>query len=171
MKHLFFLVVLCIFFAGCSDSPKENKAEINKENEAISVVEKYLDASQRKDFAAMDSILADNYMSYGPSFADSIDKKSQLKDWAVISQTYYDSIEFNNTSVIGSTVSKGPDTGDFVSVWSQVKLYYKDSTRKPITTYANVVYKIENGKIVKGRRFYNEADIMRQAGHSLVPGQ
>ena len=69
------------------------------------------------------------------------------------------------------TVTSGVNPGQFVSAWSEITLTYKDTARKPITTYANVIYKVENGKIVMSRRFYNEADIMRQAGYSLVPGQ
>ena len=167
MKQVLYLLLTGFAFASCSDAKNDAKTE----NESIAVVEKYLDAAHDKDFKTMDSLLADNFVSYGPSHADSINKASALKDWEIIAATYYDEIKYNNLKLIGSEVTSGVNPGQFVSAWAEITLTYKDTARKPITTYANVIYKVENGKIVMSRRFYNEADIMRQAGYSLVPGQ
>ncbi len=70
------------------------------------------------------------------------------------------------------TVKEGAeaDAGDWVSNWAYCTITYKDG-RGPVNFWVNAVYKIENGKIVKSRTFYNEADVLRQLGYKIHQAQ
>lgn len=156
--------MLLLLLISCSQGAKDS----NTGQSNIDVVKRYLEAANNKDVNAMGSLLADNFVGYGPSYSDSIDKQSALKNWAVISQDYYDEIHISDPMMIAASSEGGANPGDWVSAWSQVRLTYKDTARRPVTIYANVIYRVENGKISMLRRFYNEADIQRQSGFTPI---
>jgi hypothetical protein len=121
------------------------------------------------DPAVMDSLLADNYMGYGPSVGDSINKADALANWKYNAANLYESYEYTRSQSIAVSVKEGEDgAGDWVSNWAYLTLKYKDG-RGPVNVWVNVAYKIENGKIARSLSFYNEADVMRQLGYSMVP--
>ncbi len=70
------------------------------------------------------------------------------------------------------TVKEGEpaDQGDWVSNWAYLTIKCKGGKRT-VNAWVNAVYKIENGKIVRSRTFYNEADVLRQLGYSTMPPQ
>ena len=70
------------------------------------------------------------------------------------------------------TVKEGDEDAlsDWVSNWALLTIKYKDG-RGPVNVWVNAVYKIENGKIVRSRTFYNEADVLRQLNYEMVPKQ
>ena len=47
-----------------------------KEKENLAIAQKYMKAVETKNVAAMDSLLADNYIGYGPSVGDSTNKEA-----------------------------------------------------------------------------------------------
>ena len=65
------------------------------------------------------------------------------------------------------TIQEGPNKGEWVSNWAELKIQYKDGSG-PVIIWANTNYKIEQGKIVKSYTFYNEADALKQLGYELV---
>ena len=67
MKHIFVLP-LALFVFACSGTGDQQQ----KQN--IAIIEKYIKAVQEKDTQTMSDLLADNYIGYGPSFSDSINK-------------------------------------------------------------------------------------------------
>jgi ketosteroid isomerase-like protein len=142
--------------------------ESNVGQSNVDVVKRYLEAANSKDIKTMDSLLADNFVGYGPSFADSIDKQSALKNWTLVAQDYYDEVHISDPMMIAARSEGGAHPGDWVAAWSQVRLTYKDTARRPVTIFANVIYRVENGKIAMLRRFYNEADIQRQSGFNPI---
>jgi ketosteroid isomerase-like protein len=154
---LLFLLTLGIFVASCS-GPGD---QLQKEN--IAVIEKYIKAVQEKDTQTMNDLLADNYIGYGPSFTDSINKEQAMANWKDVSENLYDKIEYTRTVNITAKVTDGPHPGDYVSDWASLKITYKDG-RGPVYLNMNAVYLIENGKIALSRTFYNEADVLRQLG-------
>ena len=156
MKTIFFLC-LSIFVAACSGDRQK------LETENIAVIEKYIKAVQEKDTQTMSDLLADNYIGYGPSFTDSINKTQAIENWKDVAENLYDKIEYTRTVNIAATVTDGPHPGDFVSDWASLKITYKDG-RGPVYLNMNAIYRIENGKITLSRTFYNEADVLRQLG-------
>jgi hypothetical protein len=119
----------------------------------------------------MDSLLADNYIGYGPSVNDSINKEQALDKWKDESNQLYDSVQYTLSQDIGINIpGTGIAAGDWVSNWAYLTLKYKDG-RGPVHLWVNVSYKIENKKIARSRAFYNEADVLRQLGYTFVQPQ
>jgi hypothetical protein len=166
MKQLAFLIAISISFFSCTSSIDKNKTE------NLAIVKKYMEAVETNNAAIMDSLLADNYMGYGPSVGDSINKADALKNWNYNAANLYESIKYTRHQNIAVTVSEKEeaDPGDWVSNWAYLTIKYKDG-RGPVNVWVNVVYKIENGKIARSRTFYNEADVLRQLNYEMVPKQ
>ena len=57
--------------------------------------------------------------------------------------------------------------GEWVSNWAELDITYKNGQGE-VTIWANAIYLIENGKIVKSITFYNEADALRQMGYVFI---
>jgi limonene-1,2-epoxide hydrolase len=158
MKHFIVPFLAMVTLMACT------KTDNKQDSESIAVVEKYKAAVEAKDIKAMDSLLADNYMGYGPSVSDSINKADAMANWKFNVDNLYESITFSNVQTLAKTVtdnSGGLTPGNWVSGWSLATIKYKDG-RGPVQMWVNVEYRIENGKIVYTRTFYDEADVERQ---------
>ena len=151
-------------------SAAEKTPPANKQSdENLVLVNKYFTAIENRDTAAMSSLLADNYKGYGPSIGDSAGKLEFLENWKYNFDHYFASIKYNRYQNVASTITANNDAepGEWVSNWSYCSVKYKDG-RGPIYIWVNSVYKIENGKILKSRIFYNEADWLRQLGYRFI---
>ncbi|NEU09563.1 nuclear transport factor 2 family protein [Flavihumibacter sp. R14] len=161
MKPLLFVIIICSLYscnAGGSKTEREN----------MGIAKKYMEAVETKNVAMMDSLLADDYMGYGPSIGDSTNKQEALKGWKDNAEHLYKSIEYTRHKELAVTVPDGEAKGDWVLNWAYLTIKYKDG-RGPVNLWVNAVYRIEDGKIVHSRTFYNEADALRQLGYSIVP--
>jgi len=184
MKQIILSVLLGACLLSCSSSadktPASDKAApadtttatektppANKQSEEnLALVNKFLTAVESLDTAAMSAVLADNYKGYGPSIGDSLGKSEILANWKYNFDHYYASIKYNRYQDIASNITESNNTepGEWVSNWAYCSIKYKDG-KGPIYIWVNSVYKIENGKILKSRVFYNEADWLRQLGY------
>jgi len=165
MKHFLFLGFAVLSLAACNSSNK------NQNSDSVAVVEKYKAAVEANDVATMDSLLADNYMGYGPSVRDSINKAGAIENWKNIAENLYESIQFSKVQNLPITIEENADgmaPGNWVSSWSLATIKYKDG-RGPVQMWVNVEYRIEDGKIVYTRTFYDEADVQRQLGNATAP--
>jgi len=160
MKKLLFLSALVIGLLSCSS------ADDKKESENLAVAQKYMEAVQNMDAATMESLLADNYIGYGPSVGDSVTKEVAVWNFKYNAENLYESFEYTRHKELAVTVKEGEAAGDWVLNWAYLTIQYKDG-RGPINLWVNVVYRIENGKIVHSRTFYNEADALRQLGYTI----
>ena len=171
MKHaiVFSGIIMALHtFTGCASSADDQK--LAKEKENIAVVEKYIRAVEAKDTKIMTDLLADNYIGFGPSFTDTIDKAGAVENWKLVSEKLYEKIDYQRTVNIAATITDGPYPGDYVSDWANLKITYKDG-RGPVNLSINAVYRIEDGKITLSRSFYNEADVLRQLGYEFNPSE
>ena len=167
MKQLIICASLIFFLFSCSSSTDKNKTE------NLALAKKYMQAVETKDVVAMADLLADNYIGYGPSDGDSTNKEEAIKNWKYNTENLYESIKYSRHQNIAVTIGEGEEAmpGDWVSNWALLTIKYKDG-RGPVNVWVNAVYKIENGKIVLSRTFYNEADVLRQLGYeSVLSGQ
>jgi limonene-1,2-epoxide hydrolase len=156
--------------AADTTSVAEKTPPPNKQSdEAIALVDKYFKAIENMDTAAMSSVMADNYRGYGPSIGDSAGKSEALENWKYNFDHYYAFIKYERYQNIAATIPQNNDAdpGEWVSNWANCSIRYKDG-KGPIHLWVNSVYKIENGKIVKSRVFYNEADWLRQLGYRFI---
>jgi len=164
MKQLIVLVITCIsLFACTSTTDKKEKAN-------LAIAQKYMQAVESKNVALMDSLLADNYIGYGPSVGDSTDKEQAILSWKDNSENLYESIKYTRHKELAVTVKEGEAVGDWVLNFALLTIKYKVGS-EPVQLWVNVVYRIENGKIVQSRTFYNEADVLRQLHYMIIPPQ
>ena len=163
MKQFILLLAVCGSFFSCTSSTDKTKTE------SLAIAKRYMEAVETNNVAAMDSLLADNYMGYGPSVGDSVNKADALSSWKYIAENVYESVKYTRHQDIAVTVSDGDEVnrGDWVSNWAYLTIKYKDG-RGPVNVWVNAIYKIENGKIARSRTFYNEADVLRQLGFTTV---
>ena len=163
MKQFILFLSLSLLFYSCSNSGD------NKKSENLAIATKYMEAVETNKPAVMDSLLADNYMGYGPSVGDSTNKGDALANWKFNAEHLYESIKYTRHQSIAVSVTDGDPAalGDWVTNWAYLTIKYKDG-RGPVNVWVNAVYKIENGKIARSRTFYNEADVMRQLGYTSV---
>ena len=162
MKHLILIAAVSFLSFSCASDSS------NKEAEALAISKKYMEAVETGNIAEMDSLLADNYMGYGPSVADSTNKADALANWKYNAENLYESIKYSRHQTIVVTVKEGEhaEAGDWISNWAYLTIKYKNRS-EPINIWVNAAYKIENGKILKSRTFYNEADALRQLGYKI----
>lgn len=161
MRHFIIITVVGLILVSCTTS--SNKTQ----NENLAIAREYMKAVEKLDVAAMDSLLADNYMGYGPSVNDSINKEDAINDWKYLSENLYESIVYTRHKELAASVTEGEAIGDWVLNWALLTINYKNG-RGPVQVYVNIVYRIENGKIVHSRTFYNEADVLRQLGCKIL---
>jgi ketosteroid isomerase-like protein len=140
----------------------------NKESENLAIAEKYMKAVETKNVTTMDSLLSENYIGYGPSVGDSTNKAEALSAWKSNTENLYESIQYTRHKELAVSVNEGEAVGDWVLNWAYLTIKYKDG-RGPVNLWVNAVYRIEDGKIVQSRTFYNEADALRQLGYSIEP--
>ncbi|MCC6414046.1 MAG: nuclear transport factor 2 family protein [Saprospiraceae bacterium] len=162
MKHLLLLAAVCIGLFACTTASDK----VGKEN--LAVARKYMEAVETQNVAVMDSLLADNYMGYGPSVGDSINKADAVAAFKYNAENLYESLKYSRHKEIAFSEKEGPTKGDWVLTWVYLEIKYKDG-RGPVYAWVNIIYRIENGKIVHSRTFYNEADVLRQLGYEFVP--
>ncbi len=150
-----FIFVVFLFLTGCTSTNN------NKEN--LVLIEKYVKSVENLDFDAMDEILDENYMGYGPSINDSINKVQTVSNWKFNIENLYKSIEYQKSRNAIVLIEDGENQGEWIANWAELKITYKASGES-VTIWANTNYQIKNGKIVKSYSFYNEADVLEQLG-------
>ena len=79
MKQLIFLAAISISLFSCTSATTDK----NK-TENLAIANKYMEAVETNNASIMDSLLADNYMGYGPSVGDSTNKADAMKNWKSI---------------------------------------------------------------------------------------
>ena len=164
MKHLILVATICISLSACTSQADK------KERDNLLIAKKYVMAVETKNAALMDSLLADNYIGYGPSVGDSINKEGAILNFRDNAENLYESFEYIRHKELAVTVTEGEARGDWVLNWAYLTIKYKVGN-VPVNLWVNVVYRIENGKIVMSRTFYNEADVLRQLRYSIEPPQ
>jgi len=164
MKQLIVLALFSLSLFACNSSADK------KEKANLAIAQKYMEAVETGNVALMDSLLADNYMGYGPSVSDSTNKEEAVSNWKFNTENLYESIEYTHHTELAVTVKEGRAKGDWILNWAYLTIKYKDG-RGPVHIWVNVVYAIENGKIALSRTFYNEADVLRQLNYTIDPPQ
>jgi len=164
MRQLSILLLISASLVACTSSTGK------KEKANLAIAYKYMQAVETMNIETMDSLLADNYVGYGPSVGDSTNKAEALSSWKYNTENLYESIKYTNHTELAVTIKEGRAKGDWALNWAYLTIKYKDG-RGPVNLWANSVYLIENGKIVMSRTFYNEADVLRQLNYTIVPPQ
>lgn len=152
--------ILALIFSACNVTDKQAQGNLE-------LVEKFQQAITNHNVEVIKDILADNYVGYGPSIGDSMKKDDAILNWDYNMQHLYERLEFKRIENIAITNNNEQRKGEWVSSWGKMYLKFKDLGNES-TIWANTIYKIEDGKIVKSFIFYNEADALRQAGYNYT---
>jgi len=158
MKKLIALAILIPIAFACSNS---------KHDAHVAIVKEYVKSVENMDYATMERLLADEYHGLGPSANDTIGKVEALENWKKNVENLYQKIEYTRSQYVGITIDEGDNKGDWVSNWAELVIDYQND-RGSVKIWANSIYKIDNGKIVKSYTFYNEADVLRQLGYVFI---
>jgi hypothetical protein len=161
MRQLILIAIISVALNSCKDS------DDSKQKAHLAIAEKYMEAVETGNTNTMDSLLADNYMGYGPSVGDSINKADAIKSFRYNADSLYESLKYTRHKELAVTVKEGNAQGDWVLNWALLTIKYKDG-RGPVDVYVNAVYRVEDGKIVHSITFYNEADVLRQLGYTMT---
>ena len=156
------ILILGIFISLIACNPGNKVTQANLE-----LIDNYVTAVENMDFDAMDTYLAEDYIGIGPSYGDTINKTGAIKNWNKNVQDLYQKIEYKRSQILPAKVDEGENKGDWISNWAEMEITYQDNKGK-VTLWANTVYKIANGKIVKSYTFYNEADALEQLGYIFI---
>ncbi len=156
-KLLLFSGILSLFLISC------NSANQNAEKN-IAIVDGYVNAVQQLDYDLMDNFLSEDYMGFGPSVMDSINKAAAVVQWRSNVEMIYEKIEYKQSRSLAVTVPDGENQGEWVSNWANLQITFKGNGEQ-VTIMANTVYKIEDDKISRTYTFYNEADALEQMGY------
>ena len=156
MKKLLVIFVVASVFA-CQTNPHEANIE---------VVKQYVEAVESLDYNVMEDLLAETYEGYGPSSTDTIRKAAAVTSWKKNVEDLYGKIEYSRSQFAGVTIPDGPNKGNWVANWAELKIEYKNG--ESVTIWSNTNYKVENGKIVRSLTFYNEADVLEQLGYVFI---
>lgn len=161
MKKIFVLSLFGSFIFLLSCGHQDNSAN------NVAMIEKFVDAVEAMDYATMENLLSDDYIGVGPSYGDSIDKALAVESWKYNVENLYEKIEYNRSRNIAVHIPEGENKGEWVSNWAELHIVYKGEDQAAVTIFANTLYQIENGKIVKSYTLYNEADALEQLGYSF----
>ena len=159
MRKLLIIFALAPLLFSCS--PKDNTKK------DVALIEKYVQAVESLDYSTMELLLADDYYGYGPSYGDSIGKSQAIINWQYNVENLYKSIKYNKSRSAAVSVPDGDNKGEWVSNWGELHIVYQGDMGE-VTLWANTIYQIVNGKIVKSYTFYNEADALSQLGYVFV---
>jgi hypothetical protein len=159
MKHLFITVLATALLLSCSQQPSGSKN--------VELIDRYVEAVESLDYETMESLLSEDYIGLGPSFGDTIYKTEAIANLKRNFEDLYERIDYDRSRNLAVTVPDGPDQGEWVSNWAELTVVYKIDKKK-VKIWANSIYRIEQGKIVKSMTFYNEADVLEQLGYVFI---
>ena len=159
MKYVIPVLGLIMLLAACSK--KANSAE------NLTLINQYVQAVENMDFEAMDTFLADSYIGIGPSYGDTIHKADAIANWKKNVENLYEKILYKKSRNAYVLVDSGENEGEWVSNWAELEITFRKNG-DVVTIWANNLYQIREGKIVKSYTFYNEADALRQLGYVFV---
>ena len=160
MKKTLLILLVVATFSGCSKTTDNSK-------ENVALVEKYIQSVENLDSEGMAMLLDNDYIGYGPSYGHSIDKENAIANWKDNSANLYKSIKYTKSRNIAVSIPDGEGKGDWVTNWAELNIVYKKDGAK-VTLWANTLYQIENGKVVKSYTLYNEADALNQLGYIFI---
>lgn len=162
MKKLTYILaaLLGVLIISCT-----NEKQSNQEN--LEIVEQFQKAFKDHDIESIKSVLADDYVGYGPSLGDSIHKEDALLIWENNLDYIYEKVEMNVAETVSVSNVKEANGGQWISSWGKLTVKFRERSNET-TIWANQIFLIKDGKIKKSIIFYNEADALRQAGYHYI---
>ncbi|GAA4399187.1 hypothetical protein GCM10023187_10650 [Nibrella viscosa] len=113
--------------------------------------------------------LAANYRSYGPGARDSANVDQWLGIWSERYKMQQDR-KITVYASLATRVKEGPLKGDWVMLWFDYSAL-SVSEGKPVTVPVQLTVKVDNGKIVQERMYYDGLSPLIGLGWTVAPPQ
>jgi len=129
----------------------------------MKVVIDYVNALIAGDLEKAKSLLADNYMGYGPASTDSSNAEQTIKGWKEVPN--FRSNQKANFVTQSFRVLLGEFKGNWVSMWGTFSF---TQNGKNISFPFQYTVKVTNGKIERGTIYYDNLFIYQALGYKIV---
>ncbi len=161
------ILIVATGMVSCSSSDPTHSA-LGEQNKAL--VEKFYQAVSDNDTTALQELLSDDFMKYGPAASDS-STKAGFMDFVKSLHESYGSVSFNRVARISYDAAKDVPgeyiTGNWVFIWTVLTLKTKDSG-KEVKVNLHEDFAARHGKIEKLYVFLDYADWLKQMGYTFV---
>lgn len=147
------------------------QAQSTQQEQHVQLAHSLTEAIVNADFEAMDEVLHEDFMGYGPFISDTLGKKDFISAWKTIWDQQMHSLEFERAATLPHTVKEGPLAGDWVFDWLETQAHYQEKPDKTVKFRVQLTSRIIDGKIRASVMYYNVADIQKQLGYKVVPAQ
>lgn len=166
LKISVLVACLCIGqFTNAQDkSYKETVTENPTAEEDIKVVAMYLDALVNNKMDEAAKLLAEEYVSSGPSNGETSTKAEEIEAWKNAHKVR--SNQKNDYVYNSFRVLEGDYKGDWVSVWGT---YTFAQNETEIVMPYQYTAKVEDGKIQGAGVYYDNLAVARALGYTITP--
>lgn len=169
MKNLLKVTVLIAFICiGQINAQDKSYKEIVSENptaeEDLKVVSNYLDAIVNNKMDVVATLLADDYVSSGPSHGDTSTKTEEIENWKAahkLRTNQKNEYVYNTFRVL-----EGDYKGDWVSIWGTYT--FTENGTEIVLPYQYTAM-VEKGKIKSSVIYYDNLAVVRAMGYTLTP--
>src|SRR5690242_7129520 len=114
MKKMRTPVLVLVVMASCMQQ-NENVVVRRPANEEV--VKKYIDAIVTGDTSAIDGLLSDNFMDYGPGMSDSVDRAASIAGYKKNWRESWKAVKYDRYTMLSVTLKDGKVPGDWVLDW------------------------------------------------------
>lgn len=118
------------------------------------------------DFAKVRTLLAADFMSYGPSAADSVNVDSLIKQWEG-THNAYSGLKILDANPMAFTSSNSKTKGDWACIWGRYSATNK-ATGKTVNFPFHLIGKVENGKLRLTGDYWDKAQFIGPMGNKVV---
>ena len=166
------LVFLLCFVVGCQDKAamaelEQFKAQAAMEEQNMEIVKHAWELYSKGDFEALKELFAPEYVSYSPSAAlkpasleEAIEAGKMIFKAAPDSNWKIEELLASGDKVATRWFYKGTHEGEFMGI---------PPTANKIEFNGITIARIENGKIIEEREYYDVLGMMQQLGMELKP--
>jgi hypothetical protein len=174
MKVQFFsLAVLAALFLSFSVNAQQTPTVSIQKMVSISnhadadaqVLSEYFNALTAADFGKASSLLGPNFMSHGPSIADSSNAEKEMKGWKTNHELFKDLKLLGK--VQSAFTSTGYPKGDWAFMWGTYSMTFK-ATNKTVVFPFHFSARIEKGKIAALYGYWNNTPFIEAMGNKVV---
>lgn len=161
---LFYLLIVLIFVCIGRNVSAQNGNELELREGQIQLVKNFTNAIINKDFNAMEDLLHENYVGYGPFINTQKNKMQEIAEWKQVWGEQVLSAEYNRTHIIPVTIEEGDFAGDWVMDYAVVKATYAIRPNTQVTFLFHAAHKIIDDQIAETYNYFNAADVRQQLG-------
>lgn len=161
---LFYLLIVLIFICNGRNASAQDGNALGMREDQVQLVKNFTNAIINKDFNAMEVLLHENFVGYGPFINTQKNKTQEIAEWKQVWGEQVLSAEYNRTQIIPVTIEEGDFAGEWVMDYAVVTATYAIRPNKQVTFLFHAAYKIVDNQIAETYNYFNAADVQQQLG-------